>query len=202
MRRSTTAGRARATPVVLLLAAALVGGCSAPPEVAVDASCGEGGKVDNPVLVLMAQAVPSATLLPCVELLPGSWRHGDVDVRSGSATFAFASASVDSPDEVPLRVRLSADCEVAGGTEVPTDEPGTRRWERLQSVSPAYVGERFYLYDGGCTTLHFALQGAAQVQAVGEASLAVGFVSRDAVRAMVRDRSDGRLQLDPPGGDR
>jgi hypothetical protein len=145
----------------------------------------------------MAQAVPTSSLIPCVQLVPASWRHGEVDVRSGEATFAFASASVDSPESVPLTVRLSRTCSVAGATEVPTDEPGTRRWERLRSVTPAYVGQRFYVYDGGCTTLTFALSGAGQVQAVGEASLAVGFVTRDAVRAEVRERSEGRFRLDP-----
>ena len=184
--------------VVLLLLTAPLSGCVSEADVGVDADCGDSGRVDNPVLVLMAQAVPSSTLIPCVKAVPASWRRGEVDVRSGRASFAFASASVHSPDSVPLRVELRRTCDTTGATQVPTDEPGTRRFERLRSVSPAYVGERLYLYDGGCTRLTFALSGADQVQAVGEASLAVGFVARDAVRAQVRERSDGRLQLDPP----
>ena len=185
-------------PLAVLLLTAALSGCVTEADVGVDADCGDAEQVDNAVLVLMAQAVPTSTLIPCVRLVPASWRHGEVDVRSGRASFAFASASVDNPDDVPLLVELRPSCDVRGATEVPTDEPGTRRWERLRSVSPAYVGERFYVYEGGCTTLTFALSGDDQVQAVGEASRAVGFVDRDAVRAGVRERSDGRLQLDPP----
>jgi hypothetical protein len=172
-------------------------GCVTEADVGVDADCVDTERAGNPVVVLMAQAVPSSSLIPCVSAVPASWRHGDVEVRTGLARFAFASASIDSPGSVPLTVELTRTCDVRGATEVPTDEPGTRRWERLRSVAPAYVGERFYVYDGGCTTLRFALSGQDQVQAVGEASLAVGFVTRDSVRAQVEERSDGRLRLDP-----
>ena len=173
-------------------------GCGNDTGLGMDADCVDTERVGNPVVVLMAQAVPSSTLIPCVNAVPASWRHGEVSVRTGRARFAFASASVDSPESVPLTVELTRSCDVEGATEVPTDEPGTRRWERLQSVTPAYVGERFYVYEGGCTTLRFALSGQEQVQAVGESSLAVGFLTRNSVRTLVRDRSEGRFELDPP----
>ncbi len=163
-----------------------------------DADCSDTERGGNPVVVLMAQAVPTATLIPCVNAVPASWRHGEVAVKTDRARFAFASASIDSPESVPLTVELTETCDVSGATEVPTDEPGTRRWERLESVTPAYVGERFYVYEGGCTTFRFALSGKDQVQAVGESSLAVGFLTRDSVRKQVRDATDGRFELDPP----
>lgn len=184
------------------LIVAVLSGCGAQTDLGVDADCVDTERGGNPVVVLMAQAVPSSTLIPCVNAVPAAWRHGEVSVRTGRAQFAFASTSVDSPESVPLTVELTATCDVTGATEVPTDEPGTRRWERLESVTPAYVGERFYVYDGGCTTLRFALSGQDQVQAVGESSLAVGFVTRDSVRKQVLDRTDGRFSLDPPGRQR
>lgn len=188
----------RARALAPLLLTAVLSGCVSEADVGVDADCGDPARADNPVLVLMAQAVPSATLIPCVRLVPATWRHGEVDVRYGQASFAFASGSVDSPDSEPLVVELRASCDVSGATEVPSDEPGTRRWERVSSVRPAYVGDRFYVYEGGCTRLAFAVSGDDTAEAVGAAALAVGFVPRDAVRAEVRARSDGRLQLDPP----
>lgn len=192
-------GRRRRSAVAGALLALSLAGCGGEVDVGVDADCGDPARVDNPTLVLMAQAVPSATRIPCVRLVPASWRHGEVDVRTGRASFAFASGSVDSTDAEPLTVVLTATCDVSGATEVPTDEPGTRRYERLRQVVPAYVGDRFYVYEGGCTRLTFALSGTDRVQAVGEASLAVGLVDRDAVRAAVREQYDGRLDLDPPG---
>ena len=188
--------------LVTVLVAGALSGCATQAEVGVDADCVDTERAGNPALVLMAQAVPSSSLIPCVHALPASWRHGEVSVRTGRASFAFASASIDSPESVPLTVELTSACELAGATEVPSDEPGTRRFERLESVAPAYVGQRFYVYDGGCTTLRFALSGQDQVQAVGESSLAVGFVTRDSVRKLVHDRSEGRFELDPPEAER
>jgi hypothetical protein len=182
----------------VVLTGLLLTGCAGEVDLGVDADCGEPDRADNPTLVLMAQAVPSASRIPCVRLVPASWRHGDVDVETGRAAFSFASGSIDSPESVPLTVALTERCDLAGATQVPTDEPGTQRWERLQEVTPAYVGERLYVFDGGCTTLSFALSGADRVQAVGEASLAVGFVDRTAVADVVREQYDDRLQLDPP----
>jgi hypothetical protein len=183
--------------VAVVAASGLLTGCVEPVDIGVRADCGDPVRVDNPVLVLMAQAVPTSTMVPCIRLVPASWRHGEVDVRRGRAAFDFASGSVDSTDSVPLSVVLTRTCDVSGATEVPTDEPGTRRWERLRQVQPAYVGDRFYVFEGGCAQLIFALSGDDRAQQVGEASLAVGFVSRTAVQAGVRDRTDAELDPRP-----
>jgi hypothetical protein len=192
-----TRSRSSAAVAALLLAGSL-SGCGEQLDAGVDADCGGSERTDNAALVLMAQAVPTAPLIPCIRLVPASWRRGDLEVRSGRATFSFDSAPDEGSGTSPLTVELRRSCDVAGATEVPSDKTGTTRWERLSSVSPAYLGKRFYVYDGGCTILSFALSGPGRVQAVGEASLAVAFVSRDAIAADLRERSDGRLELDPP----
>src|SRR5215213_933401 len=42
-------------------------------------------------LLLMAQSVPTASLVPCVELLPVGWTLGDVVVGNGSSRFTLTS---------------------------------------------------------------------------------------------------------------
>jgi hypothetical protein len=187
-------------PVLLSAAVVtvLLAGCSVQPaDVGVTADCDEGDGNVNPLLVLMAQAVPTAELVPCIGAVPSAWRRGPIDVEDGRGSFAFIPSSVEGPGEAVLSVALTGACDVSGATEVPSDEPGTRRYERLRDVEQDYEGERLYVYDGGCTTLDFRLPGQDRAQQVGEASLAVGFVSRDDLRDGVRERSDGRLQLDP-----
>ena len=101
-----------------------------------------------------------------------------------------------------LSVVLTERCDVGRATEVPSDEPGARRYERLRDVEEGFEGERLYVYDGGCTTLEFRLPGKDRAEQVGEASLAVGFLPREELRESVRRRSDGRLELDDGAGAR
>ncbi len=189
--------------LVVVAAAPLLAGCAVQPAaVGVSADCDRGDGTANPLLVLMAQAVPTAELVPCIDALPSSWRRGPVDVRDGRAVFAFTPSSLEGPEEAVLSVVLTASCDTTGATEVPSDQPGARRYERLRDVEEGYEGERFYVYDGGCTTLEFRLPGESRAQQVGQASLAVDFLPRQELRDAVRERSDGRLELDDPDGPR
>jgi hypothetical protein len=168
----------------------------------VTADCGDSGAAVNPLLVLMAQAVPTAQMVPCIGALPSSWRRGAVEVRDGRASFAFVPSSVEGSGKAVLSVVLTPSCDVAGATEVPSDEPGARRYERLRDVTDGYAGERYYVFDGGCTTFEFRLPGESRAQQVGEASLAVQHVRRQQLREGVGEHSDGRVRLDPQAGAR
>jgi hypothetical protein len=187
--------------LALLAAVPLLGGCAVQlSDVGVSADCEREDGIANPLLVLMAQAVPTAELVPCIAAVPSSWRRGPLDVRDGRAEFAFAPSSMEASGEVLLSVVLTRSCDTTGATEVPSDQPDSRRYERLDDVAEGYQGQRFYVYEGGCTTLEFRLPGENQAQQVGSASLAVDFLPRQELRDAVRERSDGRLELDPPDG--
>ena len=189
--------------LAVLAATGLLAGCTVQPgDAGVTAECASGDGYANPLLVLMAQAVPSAALIPCISAVPSSWRPGDVEVRDGRGSFAFTPSSVDGPGEAVLSVVLTERCDVDGATEVPSDEPGARRYERLRDIAEGYEGERHYVYDGGCTTLTFRLPGQDRAEQVGEASLAVGFLPREDLQDSGRRRSDGRLELDDGAGAR
>jgi hypothetical protein len=176
-------------------ATVLFAGCSiTPQDFNVTAECRSAVRVDNPVLVVMAQAVPTAQLIPCIQSIPAGWTLGDLDGRNGRAYFVLAS-SIDGPRAVT--VTLTRDCDIRGASPVPTDEPGTRRYERPTRITRGYAGERYYVYPGGCTTYRFDLNGPTHAQPVNEASTAVGFVSRTAIQAKVRRDTDGRINLDP-----
>ena len=74
-----------------------------------------------------------------------------------------------------------------------------RRFERIVRVTPTFAGERVYLFDGGCVSVVFQLDGDSPGEALALASQAVGAVSRAELRAQVHEDSGGRLELDPPG---
>ena len=82
---------------------------------------------------------------------------------------------------------------------VPSDESGTRRYEEIGPVRPGvgFTGTRFYLFQGGCVTYRFQFRGEERAEPIGEVTLAVSFVTRDAVRTHVQQDNGGRARLDP-----
>ena len=181
--------RARLLPVAIGIALASTA-CSVPTANSTAAWCHEFG-----VLMLEAQSVPSAQMLPCVEPLPLGWDVGPTDIADGGTVFALSS---DIGGSEAVEVELTASCGVEGFVEVPTDEAGAKRYELVESVTGGFRGTRAYVFDGGCATLDFRFETEASAVLVNEASLAVGFVSRADVDQAVQDITDGREHLDPP----
>jgi hypothetical protein len=159
--------------------------------------CENRGDPGTQFVVLMAQAVPSASQLPCIELLPAGWTVSDVFVRNGRARFALNSDRVGMH---AVQVVLERTCQFGGPkvTRVPSDEPGTRRYERIGEVRPGvgFTGTRFYLFPGGCVTYQFQFHGEERARPIGEVTLSLGFVTRDAMRHLIRETSHGRADLD------
>jgi hypothetical protein len=164
-------------------------------------ACKFHGADGTAMVLLMAQAVPSASQLPCVELLPAGWVISDVFVRNGRARFGLDSDRV-GPDAV--WVVLERTCNFGRVTRVPSDHPGTRRYQEVIAIEPGkrYQGAVYYLFPGGCVTYRLDFRSEEQARPLGEVSLALGFVTRDAVRKSLSDVTGGRVQLDPPAGGR
>ena len=132
--------------------------------------CGTG-----PSMILAAQAVPSAALVPCVATLPSGWRAGGADIATGHSRFWLDS---DQAGAAAVTVTLSASCDVAGASQVPSDQPGTRRFDRPLSQRPQFAALRFYTFPGGCVTYRFTFEpGASPLLAI-PVNGAVGFVPR------------------------
>jgi hypothetical protein len=189
----------------LLLAAAclLLAGCVRPvtTEFARLPECRFQGQAGTAVVLLMAQAVPSASQLPCVELLPAGWSVSDVFVRNGRARFTLDS---DRVGRGAVLVVLEQTCAFGKVTRVPSDHPDIRRYQEVASIDPGrrYQGAVYYLFDGGCVTYRLDFRSDEQARPLGEVSLALGFVTRDAVRSWLDDYTDGRVRLDPPAAGR
>jgi hypothetical protein len=154
------------------------------------------GRVGD-ALVLVAQSVPSAQLLPCLRALPVGWIFHLLDAQRGRTLVLLSSGDRDG--EHKLTLVLEGGCDVGGAREVPSDQPNTRRYDRVTRVAPGYLADRYYAFDGGCVTYRFDLRGRAGAEAADAISTGLGFVSRSTVAAAVSERSHGRLTLDPEG---
>jgi hypothetical protein len=109
--------------------------------------CGTG-----PTMILSAQAVPSAARLPCIATPPSAWSFGGSDIASGHASFWLDS---DQAGPHAVTITLTAACDTFGARQVPSDQPGTRRFERPLSLRPQFTDLRFYTFPGGCVTYRF-----------------------------------------------
>ena len=151
-----------------------------------------------PMLVLMAQAVPTASRLPCVGRLPAGWTVTDVFFRNGRARFALDYDRMMGFHAV--QVVLERTCRFGKVTRVPSDHLGTQRYQEVDEIRPGqrFRGAIYYLFRGGCVTYRLQFTGDEQARPTADVVLALGFVSRDAVAAAVRDYTHGRVTLDPP----
>ena len=188
----------------LLLAAVaclVLAGCGEPVTggffTAREPVCRYQGRQGTTLVVLMAQAVPTASQLPCIELLPAGWSVSDIFVRNGRVRFSLDSDRVGMH---AVQVVLEQFCTLGNVTRVPSDHPGTRRYQEVISIEPGrrYRGAVYYLFPGGCVTYRLDFRSDEQARPLSEVSLALGFVPRDAVRKTVSDYTHGRMQLDPP----
>jgi tRNA A-37 threonylcarbamoyl transferase component Bud32/membrane-associated phospholipid phosphatase len=132
--------------------------------------------------VLLAQAVPGATTLPCVLGLPSGWNSEGGTVRSGEAKFILTAGM--NGDRV-VDVTLAATCDTSSAQAVASDEPGVERFDADQGSG----SRRIYRFPGGCVRYEFG--GSArtdrQLQALADATL--DFVPRPRVAAYVREQT-------------
>jgi len=144
-------------------------------------------------LWLEAQAVPSASLVPCVRSLPEGWTLGAANVRNDWSRFTLDHDRVGRP---ALVVRLTADCDTTGATPAPSDQPGTQRYER---TAPGHPGPAttYTVFPGGCVTVEFRSTSNLDASLIDEATSAVGFTTRHALQEALEQRSNERLHLDP-----
>jgi tRNA A-37 threonylcarbamoyl transferase component Bud32 len=153
-------------------------------------------------LWLQAQAVPSASLVPCVSSLPAGWRVVNTSegprpsaARNGWSMFTLRKYLVGD-----MVVRLSATCDTTGAIPRPSDQPGAQRFERTDQGRSGRAATWYTVFPGGCVTARLGWTSAADAGVVPEARSVIDFTTRQALQQALEQRSGGRLRLDPPAG--
>ena len=185
--------------VLVLVLAGLTAGCvdTGPMEIGQQPTCTSPAGTVRRGLLIMAQAVPGAQWLPCIRSVPPGWSFAEIRPRDGEVQLFFDS---DRDGVHALTVLLRPSCDLTGATEVPSEQPELRRYERVTRVSTGYGGERHYTFTGGCVTYRFDLRGSTRGEPVAAAAESIAFLSRRNLDRAVREVSDERLRLDPTGG--
>jgi hypothetical protein len=145
-------------------------------------------------LWLQAQAVPSASQVPCVEYLPVGWSVAQVTVNNGHSVITLDH---DRAGAGALVVRLTATCDPSGAVEGPSLTEGVRRFQRIESRSGEFTATWYDQFPGGCVTSRLHLTTDPNGEFAAQAPQVLGFTTRAALQEALSQRSDGRLQLDP-----
>jgi tRNA A-37 threonylcarbamoyl transferase component Bud32 len=147
-------------------------------------TCGTGS-----LMILSAQSVPSARHVPCIASLPAGWGVGGVQIDDERARF-WLDSDVAGDRAVEVTLLPPDQCSVRGATQVPSDEVGTRRYERVARLRPSLRSTRTYVFAGGCVTYAFAFDVALPGALFADADSAIAFVPRRTLVAEVRRADD------------
>jgi len=138
------------------------------------------------IALLEAQAVPSATLIPCIFPLPTGWSFGGSDVRSGFARFWLNS---DRAGVHAVELTFTRSCDSSQGVGVPlrAAPAGLRRYDvpgnLLHGSSLSY-----FVFPGGCATYRLSFDRRSAPGIFNQADRFLGFTPRSLyVKGNLRD---------------
>jgi membrane-associated phospholipid phosphatase len=147
-----------------------------------------GCGTDN-LMILMAQSVPSATSIPCVESIPVGWKITGVDVSSGQARFRLEA----DHNRLEVTLRPPEACTFDERFEIPSDQVGMRRFVQPSQLPPDVRATTAHVFDGGCVTYRYSFEDQLGASLVATLDGALGFQPRSTLVAEVDDRSGLRL---------
>jgi tRNA A-37 threonylcarbamoyl transferase component Bud32/membrane-associated phospholipid phosphatase len=178
---------------------------SANPGGAAAVTGGSGSCTRLEELWLQAQAVPSASHIPCVQALPADI-IGTLAVRDGESVLELSHASLaiflgEQPRAQAaagsVTIRLTPTCAVPPTGEGQTVAPGVTRFPIQGPPSTPQVVD---VFPGGCVTYQPEIGIGPSAPLLDQAQRAVTYRTRDDLREALRHRSGGRLELDPEDG--
>lgn len=173
-------GRIRRSLAAGLLLAVVVAGTACSVERTLPLpDCEDGGSV-----LIVAQSVPTASQVPCLNPLPTGWSVDTVLVNERHTVVKLDS---DRAGDEAATLRLEPVCDLTGAIPVASDLPPTDRYDLVAQLDPSFEGARFYVFDGGCVVWEFDFaRDASATEAVAIADTLV-LVSRQEFVDTVRD---------------
>ena len=99
---------------------------------------------------LQAQAVPTASLVPCVASLPVGWSFGVLTVDNGRST---VSVNHDRAGAKATDMKFAASCDVEGATEVVADVQGAASIRTHPGRRHPTILTWYEVFPGGCATV-------------------------------------------------
>jgi hypothetical protein len=134
-------------------------------------------------MVLSAEAVPTAPMVPCVRVLPAGWHFAGFVAGSGRVTFWLRS---DLAGKRALEVSLAPSCATGGARRIGSDERGTTRFETTRKAGSVEETEWMYRIGRSCTTYRFLLPSGQADRLRRQIESGLTFEARGAIAASYR----------------
>jgi hypothetical protein len=164
---------------LVLFGGPFVASACAMEEVLPAPSCVDGG-----TLILTAQSVPTADLVPCFEPFPNGWDVVSVEIDQDGTVVEFDS---DRAGEHAAVFRYAGSCDASEAVSAPSEFDDAERYEDIERVAPSFGARRFYVFDGGCTWWEFDFDAGATAALAIELGDRLTLVSRAEINQSIRD---------------
>lgn len=125
-------------------------------------------------LLLMAQSVPDAALIPCIGDLPPGWEFSRAHTRTSSSVLAFTNDTHDLSADVVL----AATCDVSEAGQTDSPRPGTVLYVSSDGRTMSFT------FDGGCIVFEYQTRQLAESEAGRDLIKGVPFMTRDTLREL------------------
>ena len=124
----------------------------------------EGGSA----ALIVAQSVPTAMQIPCLDRLPDGWSVASVSVNQERSGVRLAS---DRAGDNAATLHLVAECDTSAAVSAPSDLSEAERYDQIDRLEP-FRASRFYIFAGGCVSWTFDFDrdtSATESVAIGDA---------------------------------
>lgn len=180
----------RARAVLAAIVLTTLGACTSSVVQGAAPRCSAGSEVTDE-LVLEAQSVPTAHLLPCLTEIPPNWSVTEFTIRDGETVIALASHSEAGGT---ARAVLTEDCDTMDAIEEFSGKEDARLFVDISaSVDDSLVGTHYYKFAGGCVTYSFDLRGEGKGALYAQARNALDFTPRSLVEDELESEADFEL---------
>ena len=131
-------------------------------------------------LILMAQAVPGSSVIPCINVYPAGWTLAMFDAQTDRVEITFDS---DRGGLKALTVTLVPSCQPSGSA-LPLDQVGaTHLHQAMVITATTYRATRYYTFPGGCMTFRFDVPLQTATAVTSDAALMIHLTTRAKVEA-------------------
>jgi hypothetical protein len=130
---------------------------------------------DSPT-ILMAESVPTASLVPCVDALPAGWTYHTFEADESAAAFSLEQQDGDGQ----LEVQLLSSCQATGERVALGGFPTVQQYRSVEDGGALVVWTS--TFPGGCVREQLSFPAPPTALDVDRIHRAISFLPRDSLQ--------------------